>query len=357
MPADNPGWNNVVQISSASGVYLGDGWVLTANHVGNGPARFSDGRSFDVLTGTNVLLSNTTLPGNPDLRMFRLAEDPGLPTLKIDDVRPASGSTVMMIGAGRERAPGLISWSVSGSGNSQTWTETTPLQANTLGFNLLDTTAMAWGTNNVHGGPIVINGSTAGFGMAFNRPGLAWEAQAVAGDSGGGVFQFVDGQWQLAGIMDTQTLLGNQPAGTAVFGNETQAVDLSVYRTQILDIMTNADTAWQNQLDRFDVNQLDGLTPLDVLLVINELKRHGVRGLLGKPPSGGFYYDVNGDGRIDNLDALQLINHLLAPGANPLAEPALQVVGTPVPEPSSMLLAAMAVTLFAAARKLAAKCR
>ena len=48
--------------------------------------------------------------------------------------------------------------------------------------------------------------------------------------------------------MDTQTLLNNQPAGTAVFGNQTQAVDLSVYRTQILDIMTNADTAWQNQL-------------------------------------------------------------------------------------------------------------
>ena len=28
---------------------------------------------------------------------------------------------------------------------------------------------------------------------------------------------------------------------------------------------------------------------------------------------GGRYFDVSGDGRIDNLDALQLINHLLAP--------------------------------------------
>ena len=60
----------------------------------------------------------STLPGSPDLRMFRLAEDPGLPTLEIDAVRPAAGSTVMMIGAGRQRVPGLKSWRVSGSSNS-----------------------------------------------------------------------------------------------------------------------------------------------------------------------------------------------------------------------------------------------
>jgi hypothetical protein len=356
-PADNPGWDNVVRISSASGVYLGDGWVLTANHVGTGPARFSDGRSIDVLSGTNVQLSNPTLPGKPDLRMFRLVEDAGLPTLDIETSRPPAGSTVMMIGAGLERAPGLAGWTVFGSSSGLVWNEASLVQANTFGFALLETSAMAWGTNLVQTGAIAINGSTAGFGMSFDRPGLAWEAQAVTGDSGGGVFYPVDGQWRLAGIMDTQTTSNNQPVGTAIFGNSTQAADLSVYRTQILDIMNSADTAWQNQANRFDVNKLDGVTPLDALLVINELKRNGAHGFIGKPSLvGGRYYDVSGDGRIDNLDALQLINHMLGPAVDPLLEPAVLVEGTPVPEPSSVMLAVVALALLVVARMFAGPC-
>jgi hypothetical protein len=35
-PASDPGWSYVGQLNGASCVYLGNGWVLTAGHVGEG---------------------------------------------------------------------------------------------------------------------------------------------------------------------------------------------------------------------------------------------------------------------------------------------------------------------------------
>ena len=35
-PADMPGWDNMAYRGSASAVYLGNRWMITANHVGAG---------------------------------------------------------------------------------------------------------------------------------------------------------------------------------------------------------------------------------------------------------------------------------------------------------------------------------
>ena len=35
-PPDDPGWNHVGRVSGLNGIYLGNGWVLTANHVPTG---------------------------------------------------------------------------------------------------------------------------------------------------------------------------------------------------------------------------------------------------------------------------------------------------------------------------------
>ena len=39
-PSDDPGFDNVGSVNGLSGVYLGNGWVLTAGHVGSGPMVF-----------------------------------------------------------------------------------------------------------------------------------------------------------------------------------------------------------------------------------------------------------------------------------------------------------------------------
>ena len=39
-PSPDPGWDHVGVASGLTAVYLGDGWVLTAAHVGVGPVDF-----------------------------------------------------------------------------------------------------------------------------------------------------------------------------------------------------------------------------------------------------------------------------------------------------------------------------
>jgi RHS repeat-associated protein len=73
--------------------------------------------------------------------------------------------------------------------------------------------------------------------------------------------------------------------------------------------LLNAD--WQNPGERTDVNDDLFVSPLDVLLIINELKRNGVRDL-GSRPAGtsGKYFDVDGDSFVAPIDVLQVINIL-----------------------------------------------
>jgi len=61
-----------------------------------------------------------------------------------------------------------------------------------------------------------------------------------------------------------------------------------------------------------DVND-DGLvSPIDALLVINQMNRESVAGEGEQSSSNGkrYYTDVNGDNRTTALDALQVINYL-----------------------------------------------
>jgi len=69
---------------------------------------------------------------------------------------------------------------------------------------------------------------------------------------------------------------------------------------------------FQNPIDRFNADGLDGVKALDALKVINFLSRR--RENLDLNPDAdapnGFFADVNGDYRITALDALQVINEI-----------------------------------------------
>ncbi len=358
-PGDDPGWNNVAYRGNASAVYLGNRWVLTANHVGEGTIRLSDGREFIMTAGSGVQLNNTGISaaGSPDLRMFRLADDPGLPTLAIDTVRPPFGTSLYMIGAGRDRATGLDGWRVSGTGTATVWTPEIPPLSNVIGYSWLSTSTMRWGMNEVSSNQILINNSTVGFSTRFYRFALSFEAQAVTGDSGGGVFRFVDDQWKLVGIMSAQSLMSNQPAATTVFSNITQIADLATYRSQILGFVNRVDPAWQNQRNFFDVNGSGFVSPLDYLVIFNEILRSEPHALEGNPATGQQYYDVSGDDMISQLDALRIINALTAGNANPImataSAQAMSADSVLAPEPATWVLLLGGILLLTLARRAA----
>lgn len=347
-PSDDPGWSNVAHIGNATGVYLGNRWMITAGHVSDAPARFTDGRApFAVSVGSKVSLRNPN-GSIADLRMFRLADDPGLPALTIADSSPGAGTIVTMIGSGFDKADGLVGWNIDSLG---VWTQSKYPTGNAVGYKLLQTSSMRWGVNRVLSGTPTFfqSANTFGFSTRFDRSGtgtssgIPFEAQAAVGDSGGGVFASVDGHWELVGIMDTVQTLANQPAFTVVFGTTTNSAGLSLYSDQILDLINRPEPLWQNQHNHFDVDGSGHVNGRDALLIISELQAKAVTSL-DLPAAHGAsdpFLDVTGDLRLTSQDALQLISAILSQSANPTTS--LLSSEFLVPEPSSAMLALAAL--------------
>ena len=66
-----PYWNNVGRIDNSTGVYLGNGYVLTAAHVGAGTFALHDGSSYSVVPRTARILKNRD-GSQADFCLFRV---------------------------------------------------------------------------------------------------------------------------------------------------------------------------------------------------------------------------------------------------------------------------------------------
>ena len=122
-------------------------------------------------------------------------------------------------------------------------------------------------------------------------------------------------------------------------------VELEVPSIQVTIVDDDAEilTPWQNAVLPVDVTNDGVVSPLDALLIINELNNSGSRLLsppaedLAPPP----FIDVNGDNFVAPLDALLVINHL----NNPPAVAAVQAIFAT--EPTSSITAAHAAAALA----------
>lgn len=219
-PADDPGFVHAGRIGGLSAVYLGNGWVLTANHVGANDSLIA-GTIYPHIPGSAIQLQNPDL-SYADLLVFRLALPPALPTLAIRASAPPPGASLVMIGHGRNR------------GAATSW-------MGIPGWYWAGTNAIRWGTNLVSQNGLDVNlpgTKTRSFDTDFTQSGgTTHEAQAAVGDSGGAVFLKNGTQWELAGILYAIAPFDGQPANTALYGNLSYAVDLSYYRTQLVSIV------------------------------------------------------------------------------------------------------------------------
>ena len=243
-PADDPGWNNVGAIWVGGGVYLGDGWVLTADHIGSGSGFTLGGTTYSMVAGTGHQLTNNGVAGvsaSTDLYLFRIDGRPNVPNVTIASVGAQPGDTVTMIGRGRNQETTLTSWTVNT--NTWSWSVSPPAtNPNYFGFQTTSAQDKTWGTNVIAATGWLSEGTGQPDLMALattftHGPGaVAGEGQVVWGDSGGGVFVKQGGRWNLAGIIIAQDVFANQPFATAVYGDLSYFADLSFYRDQIVTI-------------------------------------------------------------------------------------------------------------------------
>ncbi|NJL30584.1 MAG: trypsin-like peptidase domain-containing protein [Phycisphaerales bacterium] len=218
-PIEDQGWSHVGSIGNGSGVYMGNGWVLTARHVNRNTPFNLDGIDYS-LTGQTVPIAPVAGDsGSPDLLLFRINNAPNLPLMPIRQTSITPGTAVTMIGTG----------SIVGSGEKS---YSTGIGANALvGFDVSATRSKLWGENTVwrtyeqniddNRDLITLNNGDTLNDLFFNGLGYSsrtftthfnketydgessrtHEAQAQGGDSGAGVFANNAGTWELSGLM------------------------------------------------------------------------------------------------------------------------------------------------------------
>lgn len=229
----DPGWAYVGSVNGLSGVYLRNRWVLTANHVGPGAIEL-EGVSYDYIAGSAVRLTNGD-GTHPDLIVFGIATDPGLPELPIRSNTSSPNGDVVLIGYGRDRGV------ATDSDDPDIWQPPPdppdpPIPGWWWGVLL----SKRWGVNRVAGPWPGTPNNTVSFYTVFDYPTALGhvddEAQAAYGDSGGAVFAQQGKSWELAGIMLFNGLHEGHLNGSVLRDELTGAADLSNYRQQILDL-------------------------------------------------------------------------------------------------------------------------
>ena len=177
-------WDNVVQMQSGTGpigtgVYLGNRYVLTAGHVG--PLASVKVGYVDYLLDSSPAVAI----GTADMKLVRLASDPGLNGVRLNNNSLGDGGEAYLVGYGVGRA----SSSLLGS-NPVTWGDSS-------------TAIKRWGTNFVD---LAISEKQVGVYTSdllrteFNSNAGADEAALTIYDSGSALFRQIGSEWYLVGL-------------------------------------------------------------------------------------------------------------------------------------------------------------
>lgn len=239
-PVDDFGFESVGvtgAVGNRTGVHLGSGWVITADHVGAHPILFG-GISYEPVANTGVQLTNSSGQA-PDLYIFRVHPFPPVAAVALASQPATIGEEIFCAGNGLNREATATQW-------NSNWLESPPYVYE--GYKFSSGRAKRWGQNEVSdvGDDVAIGSrTTRTIETAFDESGVNDEFQAWNGDSGGGCFAKRGADWELVGIMYAQSVFGDpdgagplngQPNNTVVYDNATLIADVHFYRDQIEDL-------------------------------------------------------------------------------------------------------------------------
>lgn len=218
-----PYWEHVGMVGLGSGVYLGDGYVLTSAHVGCHPFLLENGTHYIPVYETWRILTNSD-GGESDLAVFRVKigeGDLGLSKLGKLPIRENGNDLqgpLVMIGTGftESRSPKKVGANVI------------------LGYRINSQRAKRWGVNFLDKFLDKLVKTVGGYKtqcFVSNFDRKEGEAQAADGDSGGATFAYnhLLGRWELVGCI----IAASQLQSYVPFGARTYLGDLGAYRQQL----------------------------------------------------------------------------------------------------------------------------
>ncbi len=262
-------WENVGAAGDSTGEYLGNGWIITANHVYRGSDPSKIVFSLTIAGVTHLWSGNGTQFGAHDIFLAQLDPDGlgnlpdgyGATGIPLATATPAVGTAVTYIGLGDTFSTTALyiatgnPWPTTVIDDAAVSVRVYPwaTQAKTWGTNLIWGTTAA-GSTTSGGSPIATQTVAGDNALATDfsstrHPNLpasrdaatAFETGAALYDSGSGVFVNVAGTWRLAGLTDTTDAFGGQPANSMTVDNNTYSIDLASYSPQISAIIATPE--------------------------------------------------------------------------------------------------------------------
>ena len=233
---DFPYWDHVGMVGMGSGIYLGDGYVLTSTHVGCFPFRMHDGSAYEPDYKSWRVFNNGGA-SKSDLAVFRVRYGKAsslakLGVLPIGSGQRGEGNPVLLLGTGFTQSARPLMLSSQGTVLS------------VLGYRVQPQRSVAWGINReTHelDRPVrtLREFSTRCFTTHFERSPFA--GQAADGDSGGAAFAYnrEAARWELAGCI----IAVSQERDSVAFGSRTFLGDLGQYASQVPTSTTFSATA------------------------------------------------------------------------------------------------------------------
>lgn len=174
-------------VNNATGVYLGNGFVLTAHHAGTADSGIViQGVSYSRDTAF-APLHVTQAPDVADLKLVKILGNPALPDLaplplNFSTADLNAGCTLIAAGVGKGAVVANQGWTWGGDA----------------------TRARRWGTNQTLAGAVTTSYdmySYEALRTRFQRSLGANTAHPAWGDSGGALFQNFGGVWKLSGLV------------------------------------------------------------------------------------------------------------------------------------------------------------
>ena len=160
----------------------------------------------------------------------------------------------------------------------------------------------------------LVNGQQDGEGapvyqdaVVISTPLINIDANTCQGDSGGPIFATLAGTQYLVGVA---SMVYGYTCSDYYAATHTNPV---AFKSWLTEALVQLDHPWNNPRQKLDVNNDGFITPLDALMIINQLNKTGAIFLseshLKRAPRAP-YIDTNGDNYVTPLDALLVINYL-----------------------------------------------
>lgn len=228
---------------TGSAIYLGSGFVLTADHV-----VFNSTFEYITFDGTTYYQVDTSWKDSSRYAGYRVASTVDLAVVKLlssPSVAPVSlltspselAAATTLVGWGRGRDPSVpLSTTTVAWGNATT-------EAKRWGLNAAEATVtISYGVYNYDAIRTVLGSSTG------SPAGLGDDEAATAlNDSGSAMFQFISGNWHLIGVATAVEVSGNSTFGnddsSPGRGNYNYFARISSYSSEILALIPEPSSA------------------------------------------------------------------------------------------------------------------